>query len=145
MGVTEYFWKKWCESVSVTLLQNQNSFLFSLFIFSFISQLIWVRLGWKYHRWFSIQEQVNWCTIKYWSFLFAVLHKPTLLPSTLMCKETMYLSSKLIIPCTRLLNRYRLVFMYIQLCLDYFMSLLCNHEQFDLDFQYQIWICQGKQ
>ena len=47
------------ESVTVTLLQNQNSFLFSLFIFSFISQLIWVRLGWNFHRWFSIQKQVN--------------------------------------------------------------------------------------
>ena len=38
-------------------------FLFSLFIFSFISQLIWIRLGWNFHRWFSIQERVNWCTI----------------------------------------------------------------------------------
>ena len=37
--------------------------LFPLFIFSFISQLIWVRLGWNFHRWFSIQKQVNWCTI----------------------------------------------------------------------------------
>ena len=55
-------------------------FLFSLFILSFISQLILVRLGWNFHRWFSIQKQVNWCTI--WSFLFVVLHKPTLLPST---------------------------------------------------------------
>ena len=63
------------------LLQNQNFFLFSLFIFSFISQLIWVRLGWNFHRWFSIQKQVNWCTYN-WSFLFVVLHKPTLLPST---------------------------------------------------------------
>ena len=38
-------------------------FLFSLFIFAFISQLIWVRLGWNFHRWFSTQKQVNWYTI----------------------------------------------------------------------------------
>ena len=45
-------------------------FLFSLFIFSFISQLIWVRLGWNFHRWFSIQKQVNWCTIDPFSLKF---------------------------------------------------------------------------
>ena len=49
-------------SVTVTLLQNQNSLLFSLFIFSFISQLIWVCLDWNLNRWFSIQKQVNGCT-----------------------------------------------------------------------------------
>ena len=45
-------------------------FLFSLFIFSFISQLIWIRLGWNFHRWFSIQERVNWCTIDPFSLYF---------------------------------------------------------------------------
>ena len=45
-------------------------FLFSLFIFSFTSQLIWVRLGWNFHRWFSIQKQVNWCTIDPFSLKF---------------------------------------------------------------------------
>ena len=42
----------------------------SLFIFSLISQLIWVRLGWNFHRWFSKQKQVNWCTIDSFSLLF---------------------------------------------------------------------------
>ena len=45
-------------------------FLFSLFIFSFISQLIWIRLGWNFHRRFSIQERVNWCTIDPFSLYF---------------------------------------------------------------------------
>ena len=45
-------------------------FLFSLFLFSFISQLIRVRLGWNFHRWFSIQKQVNWCTIDPFSLKF---------------------------------------------------------------------------
>ena len=45
-------------------------FLFSLFIFSFISQLIWVCLGWNFHRWFSLQKQVNWYTIDPFSLKF---------------------------------------------------------------------------
>ena len=45
-------------------------FLFSLFIFSFISRLIWVRLGWNFHWWFSIQNQVNWWTIDPFSLKF---------------------------------------------------------------------------
>ena len=68
-------WERYCYASP-----KPEFFLFSLFIFSFISRLIWVRLGLNYHRWFSIQKQVNWCTN--WSFLFVVLHKPTLLPST---------------------------------------------------------------
>ena len=70
-------WERYCNASP-----KPEFFLFSLFIFSFISQLIWVRLGWKFHRWFSMQKQVNWCTIDQ-DFLFEVLHKPTLLiPST---------------------------------------------------------------
>ena len=69
-------WERYCNASP-----KPEFFLFSLFIFSFIYQLIWVRLGWNYHRRLSIQQQVNWCT-NYWSFLFDVLYKPTLLPST---------------------------------------------------------------
>ena len=51
-------WERYCNASP-----KPEFFLFSLFIFSFISQLIWVRLGWHYHGWFSIQKQLNWCTI----------------------------------------------------------------------------------
>ena len=68
-------WERYCNASP-----KPEFFLISLFIFSFISQLIWVHLGWNFHRWFSIQKQVNWCTID--PFVFVVLHKPTLLPST---------------------------------------------------------------
>ena len=68
-------WERYCNASP-----KPEFILFSLFIFSFISQLILVRLDWNFHRWFSIQKQsklmYNWC------FLFVVLHKPTLLPST---------------------------------------------------------------
>ena len=70
-------WERYCNASP-----KPEFFLFSLFIFSFISQLIWVCLGWNFHILFSIQKQVNW--LYNWSFLFVVLHKPswTLLPST---------------------------------------------------------------
>ena len=51
-------WERYCNASP-----KPEFFLFSLFIFLFISQLIWIRLGWNFHRWFSIQKQVNWCTI----------------------------------------------------------------------------------
>ena len=54
-------------------------FLFSLFIFSFISQLIWVRLGWNFEMILHTKASK---VIVQWSFLFVVLHKPTLLPSS---------------------------------------------------------------
>ena len=45
-------WERYCNASP-----KPEFFLFSLFIFSFISRLIWVRLGWYFHRWFSIQKQ----------------------------------------------------------------------------------------
>ena len=51
-------WERYCNATP-----KPEFFLFSLFIFSFLSQLILVRLDWNFHRWFSIQKQVNWCTI----------------------------------------------------------------------------------
>ena len=51
-------WERYCNASP-----KPEFFLFSLFIFSFISQLIWVRLGWNFHRWFSIQKHVNWCIL----------------------------------------------------------------------------------
>ena len=50
-------WERYCNASP-----KPEFFLFSLFIFSFISQLIWVCLDWNFHRWFSIQKQENWCT-----------------------------------------------------------------------------------
>ena len=58
-------WERYCNASP-----KPEFFLFSLFIFSFISRLIWVRLGWHFHRWFSIQKQVNWCTIDPFSLKF---------------------------------------------------------------------------
>ena len=72
-------WERYCNASP-----KPEFFLFSLFIFSFISQLILVRLDWNFHRWFSIQKQV--LLMYNWSFLFEVLHKPTLLPSTFKCQ-----------------------------------------------------------
>ena len=63
-------WERYCNASP-----KPQFFLFSFFIFSFISQLIWVHLGWNFHRWFSIQKQVNWCTTDPFSLYFA---KPTL-------------------------------------------------------------------
>ena len=58
-------WERYCNASP-----KPEFFLFSLFIFSFISQLIWVRFGWNFHRWFSIQKQVKWCTIDPFSLKF---------------------------------------------------------------------------
>ena len=58
-------WERYCNASP-----KPEFFLFSLFIFSFISRLIWIRLGWNFHRWFSIQKQVNWCTIDPFSLQF---------------------------------------------------------------------------
>ena len=72
-------WERYCNASP-----KPEFFLFSLFIISFISQLIWGRLGWNFHRWFSIQKQVNWCTIDPFSLKFCTSQSPTLLPSTLI-------------------------------------------------------------
>ena len=65
-------------------------FLFSLFIFSFISQLICVRLGRDFHRWFSIQKQVNRCTIDSFSLKFCTSQQsyPVPLSYKAQAKET---------------------------------------------------------
>ena len=60
-------WERYCNASPKS---DFFLFFFSLFIFSFISQLIWVCLGWNFHRWFSIQKQVNWCTIPPFSLKF---------------------------------------------------------------------------
>ena len=65
-------WERYCNASP-----KPEFFLFSLFIFSFISQLIWVRLGWN----FQMILHTETSKLMYnWSFLFVVLHKPTLLP-----------------------------------------------------------------
>ena len=61
-------------------------FIFSLFVFSFISQLIWVRLHWNFHRWFSIQKQVNWCTIDPFSLKFCTCQHSYPVPLSSCCK-----------------------------------------------------------
>ena len=58
-------WERYCYASP-----KPEFFLFSLFIFSFISQLIWVCLGWNFHRWFSIHKQENWCIIDLFSLQF---------------------------------------------------------------------------
>ena len=68
-------WERYCNASP-----KPEFFLFSLFIFSFISQLISVRLGWNFWQMILNRET---CKLMYnWSFLCVVLHKPTLLPST---------------------------------------------------------------
>ena len=69
-------WERYCNASP-----KPEFFLFSLFIFSFISQVIGVRLGWNFHKWFSMDTETSKLMYN-WSFLFVVLHKPTLLPST---------------------------------------------------------------
>ena len=84
-------WERYCNTSP-----KPEFFLFSLFIFSIISQLIRVRLRWNFHRWFSMQKQVNWCTIDPFSLKF--LHKPTLLPSTFKSnKKYIHVSIALIV------------------------------------------------
>ena len=72
-------WERYCNASP-----KPEFFLFSLFIFSFISQLIWVRLGWNFHRWFSIQKQVNWCTIDPFSLKFCTSQHSYPVPLTLL-------------------------------------------------------------
>ena len=87
-------WKKWSmimvwQRYCFTLLQNQNSFLFSLFIFSFISPLIFRSpFGLKFSQMILHTETSK--LMYNWYFLFVVLYKPTLLPSIpliLYCKN----------------------------------------------------------
>ena len=70
-------WERYCNASP-----KPEFLLFSLFIFSFISQLIWVRLGWNFHRWFSIQKQVNWCTIYLFSLKFCTSQHSYPIPLT---------------------------------------------------------------
>ena len=69
-------WERYCNASP-----KPEFFLFSLFVFSFISQLIWVCLHWNFHRWFSIQKQVNCCTIDPISLKFCT-SQHSLIPST---------------------------------------------------------------
>ena len=71
-------WEHYCNTSP-----KPEFFLFSLFIFSFISQLIWVCLGWNFHWWFSIQKQVNWCTINLFSLKFCTSQHSYPVPSIL--------------------------------------------------------------
>ena len=80
-------WERYCNASP-----KPEFFLFSLFIFSFISQLIWVRLGLKFSQMILHTETSK--LMYNWSYLFVVLHKPTLLPSTFnITWETLYLES----------------------------------------------------
>ena len=76
-------WERYCNTSP-----KPEFFLFSLFIFSFISQLIWVRLGWNFHWWFSIQKQVNWCTSDLFSLKFCTSQHSY--PVPLMCIYTIF-------------------------------------------------------
>ena len=75
-------WERYCNASP-----KPEFFLFSLFIFSFISQLIWVHLGWNFHKWFSIQKQVNWCTIDPFSLKFCTSQHSYPVPSILFKYE----------------------------------------------------------
>ena len=70
-----YVWYS-VRALHVTLLV----LLFSLFIFSFISPLIWVGLGWKFSQ--MILHTSTSKMMNNLPFLLVVLHKPTLWPST---------------------------------------------------------------
>ena len=74
-------WERYCNTSP-----KPEFFLFSLFIFSFISQLIWVRLGWNFHRWFSIQNQVNRFTIDPFSLKFCTSQHSY--PVPLSCRKS---------------------------------------------------------
>ena len=89
-------WERYCNASP-----KPEFFLFSLFIFSFISQLIWVRLGLNFHRWFSIQKQGNWCTIDPFSLMFCTSQHSYPVPlnlhlkvSTWILKRTLYSEKK---------------------------------------------------
>ena len=51
-------WERYCNASP-----KQNYFYFLCLYFHSYLPLIWVCLGWNFHRWFSIQKQVNWCII----------------------------------------------------------------------------------
>ena len=85
-------WERYCNASP-----KLEFFLFSLFIFSFISQLIWVRLGWNFHRWFSIQKQVNWCTIDPFSLKFCTSQHSYPVPLNLI-KWKCSLNDNIVVP-----------------------------------------------
>ena len=70
-------WERYCNASP-----KPEFFLFSLFIFSFISRLMWVRLGWNFHTQMILHTETSKLMYN-WSFLFEVLHKLTLLPSSM--------------------------------------------------------------
>ena len=96
-----YLWSL-CESVTVMLLQNQNSFfIFFVYIFIHISaninkvksnQIKYESIGLTFSH-MILHTETN-KLIYNWSFLFVVLHKPILLPSTFNnCFHLLYFHS----------------------------------------------------
>ena len=82
-----YLWD-WCESITVTLLQNQNSFfIFFVYIFIRISANMSL-FGLKFSQMILHTETSK--LMNNWYFLFVVLHKPTLLPSTFKVSHYRY-------------------------------------------------------
>ena len=77
-----YIYDNGCESVTVTLLQNHNSFYFLCLYLIHISANM-SPFGYKFSQMILHTEARKLMYI--WSFLFVVLHKPTLLPSTFKC------------------------------------------------------------
>ena len=70
-------WRKlWRESVTVTLLQNQNSFLLFFFFFFIHISTNMSPFGLKFSQMILHTETSK--LMYNWSFLFVVLHKPTL-------------------------------------------------------------------
>ena len=108
-------WERYCNASP-----KPEFVLFSLFIFSFISQLIWVPLGWNFHIWFSIQKQVNWCTIDPFSLKFCTSQHSYPVPltiysnsvstyidddfSTLWCYSLQYYPKKTSLNCNVFIN-----------------------------------------
>ena len=68
-------WERYCNASP-----KPEFFLFSLFILSFISQLNMSPFGLKFSQMILHTETSK--LMYNWSFLFEVLHKPTVLPST---------------------------------------------------------------
>ena len=98
-------WERYCNAS-----QNPELFLFSLCIFSFISRLIWVYLGWNLHRWFSIHNQVNWCTIDPFSLKFCTSKHSYPVPLRYQPRS---LCSCV---CNMCISFSSLIHVYIQLC-----------------------------
>ena len=114
-------WERYCNASP-----KPEFFSFSLFIFSFISQLIWVRLGWNFHRWFSLQKQVNWCTIDPFSLRFCTSQHSYPVPLIGLRVAL----SKLTTVCLQILRAIHtllLIHMHWQWCTLYFVPLIIEN------------------